>query len=181
MNNNFKERKIICVLKKKNIILNESIFSLEELEIFNESKRMVIDSPLSIDNNNSSNSIKTVRERVKRMLDSGNYRDFKSSDKNLLVRALKSKEFFTTIWGAGGGITKLLSQVRYSVFKYEGLTLYSVYFPSNTTQKTGLSGSRQKVFAVVVKDNGDEVKNKVVMKVITLRPNKQNVRDKIDM
>ena len=164
-------------------LLEEEDEILMEGEILDEElmQYSVIKGPKDIDKGASRKAVQKMQDKINSMKASGNYRDFKSSDKNLLARALKSKEFFTTIWGAGGGITKLLSQIRYSVFKYEGLTLCSVYFPANTTQKTGFSGSRQKVFAVVVKDNGDEVKNKVVMKVITLRPNKQNVRDKIDM
>ena len=164
-------------------LLEEEDEILMEGEILDEElmQYSVIKGPKDIDKDASRKAIQKMQDKVNSMKNSGNYRDFKSSDKNLLARALKSKEFMTTIFGAGGGISKMLSQIRYSVFKFEGMTLCSVYFPANVVQKTGWVGKKQSVFVVLVKDNGDEVKNKVVLKTLSLKPTKQNVRDKIDM
>ena len=137
----------------------------------------VITKPADIDNAGSRKAVQKMKDKVGSMLASGKYREFKGADKALLAKALKSKEF----WGSLGVGSNFIAQIRWSVFKYEGLTLCSLYVPANKAQAGGSALTKQMVYVVLVKDNGVSADNKVVFKKLKLKAMPTNTSDRIDM
>lgn len=89
-------------------ILEEGIIALSEdedtsMEVFNET---IIKAASNVDTNASAKSIEKVKAKINKQIESGKYRAYKSSDKPLLDKTIKSKGLLKQAVGAmvGGAL-----------------------------------------------------------------------------
>ena len=158
--------------------LDDEVLMEGSMELLHEAMTYkVITKPADIDKDGSRKAVQKMKDKVGSMLASGKYREFKGSDKALLAKALKSKEF----WSSLGVDSALISQIRWSVFKYEGLTLCSLYAPANKAQAGGRALTKQMVYVVLVKDKGVSSDSKVVFKKLKLKAMPTTTSDRIDL
>ena len=168
-------------------LLEEEDEILMEGEILDEGVRdkltqryKEITSASDIDKSNKTNikNIQKIKSKIEKMKNKG-YRDFDpSKDKTALSNKLKNKEFLSSLisevlTGVSGG-----RNIRYKVFKFEGMTLLSLVLPkSKESRDTGDYFNNNVCYTLLVKENN----NKLIFKRIYLYGKSVKVEDKIDM
>ena len=165
------------------MIYNENYMILDEdEEILNEIGFVKnIKSAKDIDSKKSLLKLAKVKTKYNKLKASGKYRDYKSSDRPALEKAVNSSEFKKTIASlisptnvAHAINMKIkLNSFGYSVFKYDGLTLLSCYRKNENdanmrlTRKTNkmrpLRGSNYVYMIMVKTETG-----KVVLKRVSI-------------
>lgn len=170
------------ILKEDFIILDEED-SIDLLDEANDESGVagwgIVKSGSDIDTKTAAGqkAVTKAKEKYDKILMKPNMREYKSSDKPILAKSLKNKEFIKALFGSN------VSRYQYKVINYNGMNLMSAWFDvsdltgdgGKTVGRTSGYASNNRVYLIAV----NEKKNKIVLKSTAIRGKVNEVANRI--